>query len=400
MNKRKRFIILAPSELPIPAIENGAYEQLITNIINLNEVSSKVDFLLISKANVNSDVFKKSYNYTYFYDFKSNLYLRIINKIETKFKSFFLNCTHYNYQVRQIKKIIQKLEYDKIIIVGNVEYILPVSEIVDKNKIVFYLATEILSHVNVFNKCGKIIVGNKRLINLILSHNTMIKSDDIVNLFPGIDVNYFTNHNQSKLIKLKNKIGLSEDKMVVCYVGRVVNSKGVGVLLEAALKLKHRDDFVLLIIGSLGSNFGSTNLTNSISDVEGIEELMSKLGEKCIATGFVPNDELPNYLSLADIGVVPSICEDVAPASFLQFQVIGVPTIVSDGGGIPEFASTDYSITVNRGVNMKNDLGDALEILLDDPNKRKFMGKNATRNREIYSMDRYFNDFIEIINAS
>jgi len=398
MTKRKKIVIIAPSVLPIPAIQSGAYEQLIEYILKVNEELKAVDFILISKKNIGTYKLRKKFNYTTFHDFDDNIFKRIFNNINKRINKLFPQKIHYNFHVTQIQDILKKLKYDKVLIVGNVDYINPISEIVEKDKIVFYLATEILSHVNIFHKCGKIITGNNRLVNLVLDKNKALKSNEVVNLIPGIDIDFFRKSTADKVKILKKKLGIPDSKKVICYIGRIVTSKGVNVLLEAILKLNNRDDYTLLLIGSIGSNFGSTS-NGKVSDVEGIVELIAKLGDKCIATGFVANEELADYLAIADIGVVPSICEDVAPASYLQFQAIGIPTIVSNGGGIPEFFSPDYSIMVNRGDTMIEELQAALITLLDDISKRNTMGKMAFANSDKFSMNRYFKDLINIIES-
>jgi glycosyltransferase involved in cell wall biosynthesis len=396
MTNRKKIVIIAPSVLPIPAIQSGGYEQFVQNILNVNEELNEVDFILISKKNTGTKKLRKKFINTKFHDFSDNIFLRIFNNIGKRFNKLFSNKVHYNFYITQIQNILKKLEYDKVLIIGNVDYINPISEIVKKENLFFYLATEILSHVNVFHKCGKIIVGNQRLVNLVLDNNKLLKLNEVVNLIPGIDIDFFRQSNADNVKVLRKKLGIPDSKKVICYVGRIVTSKGVNVLLEAILKINNRDDYTLLLIGSIGSNFGSTP-NGKVSDVEGIIELISKLGDKCISTGFVANEELADYLALADIGVVPSICEDVAPASYLQFQAIGIPTIVSNGGGIPEFFSPDYSIMVNRGNNMIEELQNALVSLLEDENRRNTMGKFAFTNSEKFSMNRYFKDLIDII---
>ena len=398
MTKRKKIVIIAPSVLPIPAIQSGAYEQLIDSIISINEELNEVDFILISKKNIGTYKVREKFKYTTFHDFDDNIFKRILNNINKRVNELLSKKVHYNFHIIQIQDILKKLKYDKVLIVGNVDYINPISEIVKKDKIVFYLATEILSHVNIFHKCGKIIVGNQRLVNLVLENNKILKSNEVVNLIPGIDIDFFRQSTADNVKILKKKLRIPDSKKVICYIGRIVTSKGVNVLLEAILKLNNRDDYTLLLIGSIGSNFGSTP-NAKVSDVEGIQDLIAKLGDKCISTGFVVNEELADYLALVDIGVIPSICEDVAPASYLQFQAIGVPTIVSNGGGIPEFYSPDYSIMVSRGNTMKEELQAALKILLDDSSKRNIMGKLAFTNSDKFSMDRYYKELVDIITT-
>lgn len=398
MTKRKKIVIIAPSVLPIPAIQSGAYEQLIDSIISINEELNEVDFILISKKNIGTYKVREKFKYTTFHDFDDNIFKRILNNINKRVNELLSKKVHYNFHIIQIQDILKKLKYDKVLIVGNVDYINPISEIVKKDKIVFYLATEILSHVNIFHKCGKIIVGNQRLVNLVLENNKILKSNEVVNLIPGIDIDFFRQSTADNVKILKKKLRIPDSKKVICYIGRIVTSKGVNVLLEAILKLNNRDDYTLLLIGSIGSNFGSTP-NAKVSDVEGIVELIERLGNNCISTGFVANEDLADYLELADIGVVPSICEDVAPASYLQFQAIGIPTIVSDGGGIPEFYSSEYSIMVNRGDKMADELQAALISLLDDSSKRNAMGKLALTNSDKFSMDRYYKELVDIITT-
>jgi glycosyltransferase involved in cell wall biosynthesis len=396
MTKRKKIVIIAPSVLPIPAIQSGAYEQLIEYILKVNEELKEVDFILISKKNIGTYKLREKFKYTKFHDFDDNIFKRIFNNVNKLVNKLFSKKVHYNFHIVQIQDLLKKLKYDKVLIVGNVENINPISEIVKKDKIVFYLATEILTHVNIFHKCGKIIVGNQRLVNLVLENNKSLTSSEVVNLIPGIDTDFFRKPNADNVKILKKKLGIPDSKKVICYIGRIVTSKGVNVLLEAVHKLENRDEYILLLIGSLGSNFGSTT-NRKVTDVEGIVELIERLGNNCISTGFLANEDLADYLELADIGVVPSICEDVAPASYLQFQAIGIPTIVSDGGGIPEFYSSEYSIMVNRGDKMADELASALITLLEDDNRRITMGKLAYTNSEKFSMNRYFNDLVDLV---
>jgi glycosyltransferase involved in cell wall biosynthesis len=46
--------------------------------------------------------------------------------------------------------------------------------------------------------------------------------------------------------------------------------------------------------------------------------------------------QLASILQNIDVGIVPSICEDTAPNTVLEFQAAGIPVIGSNVGGIPE----------------------------------------------------------------
>jgi glycosyltransferase involved in cell wall biosynthesis len=235
------------------------------------------------------------------------------------------------------------------------------------------------------------------MISKIKEINIDLSSTKLANLRPGIDINYYQGFNLDSSLQLKEKFNIDIDTTVITYVGRIVNSKGVSILLKSCLKLNAANKFKLILIGSLGSNFGSNLSGHNQTDTEGILQLIEELGSKCIGTGFVDVADLPNYLSLTDIGVVPSICEDVAPGSYLQFLCLGKATVVSDAGGIPEFFSGDYSLMFKRGEEMVNDLAGHLEFLINNRDVRTRMGQEALRMRPSLSKERYCNDLIDLL---
>ena len=397
MEINKNIIIVAPSILPIPAVESGAYEQFIQLIIDENELDQKVNFIVISLKNKKTQIVRKKYQNTKFVDFKNSFFLRLINKIH---KNLFLLSNKkewYNYHITQITDIIKSTKFDKVLIFGGGNHIKPISNIVQKNKIIFYLATEILKNTQDFSLCYKVILGNKRMISEINKINIDLSSTKLVNLVPGIDINYYQSFSNENAQRLKEKYNITFDTTVLTYVGRIVNSKGVSLLLNSCLKLHDSNKFKLLLIGSLGSNFGSDGSNMRQSDTDGILELIKKLGSKCISAGFVKVEDLPDFLSLTDIGVVPSICEDVAPGSYLQFLCLGKATVVSDAGGIPEFFSHDYSLMFKRGENMEEELANHLEYLIINPEIRKKMGQNALKMRPTLSKERYYNDLVDLV---
>jgi glycosyltransferase involved in cell wall biosynthesis len=394
---KKNIIIVAPSVLPIPAVESGAYEQLIELIIDENELDYKVNFIVISLENLKTKKARAKYKNTKFVDFRNSILLRVLNKVHKYTLLLFTKREWYNYHITQVIDIVKKTKFDKILLFGGVHYIRPISNYVDKEKLIFYLATELLSSANDFSLCNKILLGNKRMISKIKEINIDLSSTKLANLRPGIDINYYQGFNLDSSLQLKEKFNIDIDTTVITYVGRIVNSKGVSILLKSCLKLNAANKFKLILIGSLGSNFGSNLSGHNQTDTEGILQLIEELGSKCIGTGFVDVADLPNYLSLTDIGVVPSICEDVAPGSYLQFLCLGKATVVSDAGGIPEFFSGDYSLMFKRGEEMVNDLAGHLEFLINNRDVRTRMGQEALRMRPSLSKERYCNDLIDLL---
>ena len=395
---RKKIAIIAPGLLPIPAIKSGGIEQLIENIIKQNEKTPTVQITVISAYSPLTKTLEKGYIHTSFRNIKYSILGRCLNFIDNHILSKIFGHQYYHNGIRQIMRIIKKEEFDKVVIYGNDHHIKPISTVVSKEKIVFILATLMLNKKDDFSLCKKILVGSNHSKESVLNHAKKLCENDLRVIQSGIDTDYFSNLIQpSYRDEIRQKLQINEDVPLICYLGRIVESKGVVVLLQSLISIQDHISFKLILIGSFGSNFGEKNKSIITDEEIEIKRLISILGEKCIVTGFIDEQDLPGYLSAVDIGIVPSICEDVSPLTYFQFQAMGKPTIVSDGGGIPEFYSPDYSIMVKRGPDMINELAEAICKLIENKSLQKRMAGFAVKNREYLGIERLYNDFMEAV---
>jgi glycosyltransferase involved in cell wall biosynthesis len=394
----KKIAIVAPAQLPIPAIQGGGIEQLIENIINQNEKTPKLTIHVISAYSPLTKGLEKNFLHTQFHNIKYSFFRRCVNYFDREVLSKIFKYQHYSDDVRQIMKYVKKGEYDKVVIFGNDHHIKPISRVVEKERIIFILATLMLKKVKDFSLCNKILVGSNHTKLSILAHNDILIEDEIRVIQSGIDTDYFAPALQNIHRDLiRKKYSIDEDLPLLCYLGRLDASKGVIVLLRAALLLKDIVSFKLILIGSFGLSFGSTR-KNKITDEElEIKKYIDELGDKCLVTGFVQKENLIDYLSAVDIGIVPSICEDVSPLTYFQFQSMGIPTIVSDAGGIPEYFSPDYSIIVKRGPDMVTELAESIVKLIQNKSLRDRMAACAIKNREYLGVKRYYDDFVKLV---
>jgi glycosyltransferase involved in cell wall biosynthesis len=117
----------------------------------------------------------------------------------------------------------------------------------------------------------------------------------------------------------------NDAEKIVYYVGRMTYEKGVAVLLKAAPQviaaLNNRVKFVLIGGG----------------DTEPLKRLTGELGiwPKCFFTGFMPDDELDKFQTVANCAVFPSLYEPFGIVALESFAA-RVPVVVSDTGGLPE----------------------------------------------------------------
>ena len=118
-----------------------------------------------------------------------------------------------------------------------------------------------------------------------------------------------------------------EDELVIGYVGRIVEAKGLRTL-AAALRFLHDLKWKLVVIGK--GDFKET-----------FRQLLSEgqVGDRVSFLGFIPHAETPRYLSAFDILVVPSETQPNWKEQFgrviTEAMACGTPVIGSTSGEIP-----------------------------------------------------------------
>lgn len=144
----------------------------------------------------------------------------------------------------------------------------------------------------------------------------------------------------------------------VGFVGRVIPSKGVDVLMRAVVKLG-RPDVDLTVVGSPG--FTAEGLLSPY------EAHLRRLAET-VAGGvsfrpFTPRGQLAAVYSEFDVVVVPSVEPEAFPLTILEGMASGAAVVASDIGGTAE-AVDDGGVLVSPGD--VNQLSEVLESLAID----------------------------------
>ncbi len=180
--------------------------------------------------------------------------------------------------------------------------------------------------------------------------------------------------------------GESSASAGVCfaYVGRMVNEKGVPVLLRAARLLATRGyKFRLKLIGDGPARPELERMTDELG-----------LRGRTIFTGFLEGRALQEALREATAAVMPSIWEDVAPLACSEHMMKGRLLIASDLGGLGELLD---------GAGLKFAAGDAealaecLRRVVDDPDLARELGSKArARAKELFVQDRMVSDHVQV----
>ena len=147
---------------------------------------------------------------------------------------------------------------------------------------------------------------------------------------------------------------------IVIYIGVLTEYQGIDLLLDAVpLVIREFPRVKFLIVG-----YPNEDLYRQKAMARGIEKWVH-------FTGKVPHEEIPRYLSLADVAVSPKISTSEANLKLLSYLAMGLPTVVFDN-------PVNREILGNLGIYAANhdakSLGQALLEILQDRSRARELG--------------------------
>lgn len=183
-----------------------------------------------------------------------------------------------------------------------------------------------------------------------------------------------------------------DGKKHVLFIGRLVEKKGVTVLLDAVARLPEemRTQVTVDIIGD-GDQKPRLIKQATALGIDGIVNFV----------GYVENAGLPRYLHKAELFVGPSVIDSAGDTEgqgvvFLEAMACGVPVIASRVGGIAEVIEDGSSgALVEPGDPAA--LSSAMQLLLGDDEKRlRYAQRGLQVVNERFAWERVAGSFIEL----
>ena len=196
--------------------------------------------------------------------------------------------------------------------------------------------------------------------NLLIRNNSLINASDIYVIYNGINLNDISG---------KDDINLKNPLIVIGYVGRLVEGKGLNYLIELAVYLKdYQYDFAIKIVG-IGK------MRNQLEDYA--KEL--KVEDSIIFVEFL-HDTCHFYKEI-DIFVFPSESEGCSNAlleamahakPIVAFNISSMPEMVVDGisgflvPGKDVQRMAEKVILLIKSVELRNDMGKEARLKIAD----------------------------------
>ena len=178
----------------------------------------------------------------------------------------------------------------------------------------------------------------------------------------GIDLERFASagHDPAATAALRARVG---DGPVVLFVGRMVGSKGLDVLLDAARAIEGR----IVIVGDG-------------PELPRLRSRCTSLGlDDCVHfTGRVDPERVKDWITIASVGVLPSVYESYGLA-MVEIMTNGIPMVCTELGTGTTFINRPGETGLAVPPRNPAALAGALNRLLRDDALRQRLGENARR---------------------
>lgn len=385
--------LICANKSPIPATKGGATETMMTHLLEVNEEYLSHHFSIFSyfdnDAQVESTKYKGSSFYFYhpnhIFDRFESLGWRLLRKISGE--KIYL----HSQFIRWCSAIINKSNIDVIVVEGNCFQVQQLRKLLPNKVIILHMH---IDRINKELKASKDIINASNGLIAIsqfckerMKEVDLICEQKVIVVKNTIDTDKFQYKGDEEKIKVRRKLGIKDTQKVISYCGRIDETKGVLELVEA-IKSLNDPNLHLLIIGS--SAYLGSGKNEYVSTVE--EESSRVIGGVTF-TGYIPQMDLPCYISAADIAVVPSIWLEAAGNVTIEALSCGVPVVASMQGGIPEYADVKACRLVKYDAQFKNNLANEIHQLAYNNELYYHLKSHAREIALKYDKHNYYNHY-------
>jgi len=215
--------------------------------------------------------------------------------------------------------------------------------------------------------------GYYRQIDLFISPSHFLATR-LKQVYPKVKIKVLPN-----FVKRVND-KLSKPGNYFLFAGRIINEKGVELILRAAKKLPA----VEFLIAGTGPDENRLKQEYNLSNVKWLGQLET--------------NELQKKISAAKAVLVPSRWYENCPLAILESFALGVPVIASRMGGMPELIRHEYNGLLFESDNVDN-FRKQIEIINNDDNFRDNLAVGAKESSYDYNLTKYYNRLVNLYES-
>lgn len=196
----------------------------------------------------------------------------------------------------------------------------------------------------------------------------------------GVDLQPFR---EPKHVRCRTEFGFTEQDVLFFFVGRLGSEKNLAFLLKSFYEAYQRNPHCALFL------VGEGPLREELRTW--VEE--RGISPRVIFTGLIPYEEMPGYMTMADVFATASISE-VHPLTVIEAMAAGLPVIGIQSPGVGD--------TVVDGITgllcpqlEQTQFSQAMIDLVVDRERRLELGTQARRASEQYAIERSVQEMLK-----
>lgn len=380
-----KICFIIPKGLPVPCVKGGAIERLVTDIIEQNEKDKLLDITVVSVYDKQAESLSNNYSNTKFIYIKNDIKY-IFKGILVRIKRIFgkKSNTYNEYVLDKIKNG----KYDYIIVEdGAYSSFTSYLKYFKKSQMILHMHHAGISS-EAADKTFDAFLGVSDYVCQKFKSTSNISN--IWTLRNGINTENFDKQiTESERENIRNKLKFKQDDFIVIFCGRLIQEKGVLELVKAVKNINN-PKIKLMIVGSINfANNGTSEYLNKL------KQEVATSNDRIRFTGYVDNLDLYKYYQSADMGIVPSLCEEAAALVSLEIMISRIPLVITNVGGAPEFVPENTTIISKENI-VKN-ISDAILKLYESNDVSQITNTSYTYAKK-FNTQKLYKDLIELLN--
>ena len=218
------------------------------------------------------------------------------------------------------------------------------------------------------------IIANSRTTALWLQKRSKIQSDRIHIIPNAADLARFQ-HNGATRTRLRKEYGLSDEAIVIGFIGRLHPTKGISALVQAMrILVKQNSLFHLFIVGDGPLKKSLNRKVHQLF----LENHIRFLGYR---------EDVSEIMNIFDISCMPSQCEPFGIAA-IEIMSMKIPLVCSCAGGLGEITEDRKTALHIREITPEAIAESILELSRDNSLRQK-IAMNAFKSSQQYSIENF-----------
>ena len=393
-----RVVVLCPPFLPVPAVRGGGREILVTALIRENEAHGLLDMEVLSpwdeEAEASSVSLSKSH-VSFLTPTGATDYRRIWWKPMRALQRYVRGDVILNSFYRDAHRLCRSMSFDVLVDEGGIHPDLRAFSAT-------FGRERVGAHLHCVTRPKKELSG---IVGFTMSVSDYVRRtwnpdgrqgtrDSVVH--NGVDVGAFSHPRRGdggSLLEHRRALGFGDEDFIVLYCGRIAPEKGPLELARAVLAIEDRSVKLAMVGGR--DPFSDTDRSGRYHAQ--LEQVARGSDGRIRMLGYIDNDRLGEIYRMCSLQVVPTLCEEAAGLAAVEGMAAGLPLIVTDSGGLPEYVDPTCAVTVARGASLVSELSSAILALREDDAARASMSAHATRRARGFTHESFYLEFVRAV---